>query len=179
MAWCRLSPWFAAWKQKNMAKQRAHGELAPLHAAGISPRALKQRVRPSAKFLRGSGSECLVLRNDKVLPWGFTRTQSERGSVHALVPLSLLFSQRFTRSVREPPTYFLSKLGNQKFRPTDIEKVKSISLYGEAACSGMKGSKATPAAFERKCGSARNMLRKSEDVAAVLQLLVESTYRTY
>ena len=146
-----LLPWFCSLEGRKTWPRSAHRELAPLHAAWKVPVpwSRKCHLGPSAKFLWSSGSGCLVLRNNKVLPWGFTRTPSERGSVHALVPLSLAKSSNCLPEVFESRQHISSanwETEKPKIRPTDIEKVFP---YGGAACSGMKGSKARPAAFEK------------------------------
>ena len=76
ITWCRfVASILQLGGQKNMATQRTRGACSPT-CCGESPRALKQKVPlgPSVKFLWSSGSWCLVLWNNKVLPWGFTRT---------------------------------------------------------------------------------------------------------
>ena len=122
---CHLD--FAAWRrEKHGQAARARGACSPT-CCGEKPPCLEAESvtgRPEG-FDPGSFSEVFVefwflvflaLWNNKLVPRGFARTPSERGSVHALAPLSLAvyseIKQLFTRSVREPPAFLFSKLGS-------------------------------------------------------------------
>ena len=97
--WCRFVALIL-----QLGGQEKHGHAAHTQGAcsptccGESPRALGQKVPlgdqktlildPSAKLLWSCGSGFLVLCNSKVMPWVFTRTPTERGSLSPCPPFA-------------------------------------------------------------------------------------------
>ena len=97
--WCRFVALIL-----QLGGQEKHGHAAHTQGAcsptccGESPSALGQKVPlgdqktlildPSAKLLWSCGSGFLVLCNSKVMPWVFTRTPTERGSLSPCPPFA-------------------------------------------------------------------------------------------
>ena len=129
--WCRFVALIL-----QLGGQKKHGHAAHTQGAcsptccGESPRALGQKVPlgdqktlildPSAKLLWSCGSGFLVLCNSKVMPWVFTRTPTERGSLSPCPPFAFDGWNRF---------FFFFKNLRKSWRYGTVGAVKTCNHY--------------------------------------------------